>query len=280
MNKIHFAFGLMLTVAFLQNACSAAVTTTPTIASVPSQEPLPTSTLFPVTPVESAFAPGNLTAAPPEDIRAIHGVTFETPDGATITGELYGSGETAVLFSVMGNCRRGWDELAQLMAAQGLMTLTYRWRDCGESGPVNEAELFRNFVNDARGAIGFVRDQGAQKVILAGASLGGLASAKLAIEAQASGLIIFASPAEVPGWEFRIEESDLNTDIPKLFLTSENDTVVPIRSSRELYDLAAQPKEWQTYPGYEHGTDLFDSESGEAAQGRILQFILKVAFTE
>ena len=180
----------------------------------------------------------------------------------------------------MGNCRPGWREFAQLTAAQGLMALTYPWRDCGTSGPTNEAELSRNFVNDARGAANFVREQGAKKIILVGASLGGLASAKLARESQASGLVIFASPAEIPQWDFRIEAADLDTDIPKLFLTTENDTVVPLRSSRALYDLAAEPKEWQTYPGYAHGTDLFDSESGEEAQQRILQFILAVASSE
>ena len=40
-----------------------------------------------MTPVESAFAPGNPTAAPPAEIIEAHTVTFETPDGATITGD-------------------------------------------------------------------------------------------------------------------------------------------------------------------------------------------------
>ena len=276
MKVFKFACSVLVMSVFLLNACGAVPTAIQTATLVPSQTLSPTDEPLPITPVESAFAPGP-TAAPLEDILATHAVTFDTPDGATITGALYGSGETAVVFSVMGNCRRGWEELAQRTAAQGLMALTYSWRDCGRSGPTDEAELIPNFVNDARGAIDFVRAQGAENIILAGASLGGLASAKLAIEAQASGLVIFASPAEIPGWDFRIDAFDLNTEIPKLFLTAENDSVVPQRLSRELYDLAAEPREWQTYPGYAHGTDLFDSEHGEEAQQRILQFILKVA---
>ena len=156
------------------------------------------------------------------------------------------------------------------------MALTYTWRDCGPGGPVNERDLIKNFVNDARGAIDFVRQQGAEKVILAGASLGGLASAKLAIESNASGLIIFASPVEIARWDFKIEAEDLNTDIPKLFLTAENDSVVPLASSQALYDLAADPKEWQTYPGTAHGTDLFQEDYGEEAARRIIEFILSV----
>jgi pimeloyl-ACP methyl ester carboxylesterase len=207
-------------------------------------------------------------------------VTFATPDGATITGELYGSGKTAVIFSIMGNCKPGWREFAWLTAAQGLMALTYQWRDCGPSGPTDEAELIQNFVNDARGAIDFVRAQGAEEIILAGASLGGLASARLASESEASGIIVFASPLQIPGWDFKIEAAELNTEIPKLFLTAENDRVVSLDSSRALYDLAADPKQWQTYPGNEHGTDLFGTDIGEEVQLRILEFILETASTK
>ena len=216
------------------------------------------------------------TAAPLEDILRSHTVTFDTPDGAVITGELYGSGKTAVIFSVMGNCKPGWREFAWLTAAQGLMALTYPWRGCRASGFADEDEL-QKFVEDARGAITFVREQGAEKIILVGASLGGLASAKLAIESGASGIVIVASPPRIPDWGFEIESSDLNTDIPKLFITAENDPTVPASATRQLHDLAAEPKEWQTYPGYEHGTDIFETESGEAMRQRILQFILGLA---
>ena len=238
----------------------------------------PTLTAEPVkvTPVESAFAPGNSTAAPLDDILASHTVTFDTPDGASITGELYGSGETAVIFSVMGNCKPGWREFAQLTAAQGLMTLTYLWRGCREPGTVDNNQI-KKFVDDLRGAIQFMRDQGAKKIILAGASLGGVASAKLAVESKADGLIVVASPSEIPDWGFKVEAADMNTDIPKLFITAENDSVVASSKSRALFDLAAEPKEWQSYPGTAHGTDLFETENKEDFQQRILDFILSIA---
>ena len=267
-------FSLLLLI--LLSACSATPEVPPTITSFPSPAPPSTGESIPITPVESAFAPGNSTAAPPDEIIESHSITFEAPDGAVITGELYGSGETAVVFSVMGNCKPGWREFAQLTAAQGFMALTYPWRGCRESGSANETEL-QEFVDDARGAIEFVRAQGAEKIILAGASLGGLASAKLAMEAQASGLIVVASPPGIPEWGFEIDPADLNMDIPKLFITAENDLTVPASATRELHDLAAEPKDWQTYPGYKHGTDIFETENGEAMQQRILEFILMVA---
>lgn len=256
----------------IANACAP---TTPTVSPAPTQPP----STIPLTPVESAFAPANPTAAPLEDVVKTHAVTFSTTDGATLNGELYGSGKTAVIFSVMGNCKPGWREFAQLAAAQGFMALTYQWRGCRASGSVDENEI-QKFVEDARGAINFMRDQGAEKIILVGASLGGCASAKLAVESQASGLVVIASPPSIPQWGFEIESSDLDTDIPKLFITAENDDTVPATATRELFDLAVEPKEWQTYPGTAHGTDLFEGESGQDLQQRIIAFILMATETK
>lgn len=259
----------LLSMSFLMaTACG----TTPTATIVPSESASATSEPLLLTPVESALAPGNPTAAPPDDILKTHSVTFDTADGATINGEQYGSGNTAVIFSVMGSCQPGWMEFAQLTAAQGFMTLTYQWRGCKE-GYVDQA-LIRKFVEDARAAISFVRQQGAENIILVGASLGGCASAKLAKESGASGLVVLASPPSIPAWDFEINSDDLATDIPKLFITAENDNTVSVDATRALYDLAAEPKEWQTYPGTAHGTDLFDGETRTELEQRILGFLL------
>jgi len=273
MKKLLSVQWVISSVMFIAVACAPvlAQATTP----VPSRESLPTVEHPALTPVPSAFAPGNPTTAPLDDILELHTVTFDTTDGATISGELYGSGKTAVIFSMMGNCKPGWREFAQITAAQGFLALTYPWRGC-RAGSVDEV-LIQKFLADTRAAITFVREQGAEKIILVGASLGGVASAKLAVESQASGIVILASPPSISQWNFEIQSADLNTDIPKLFITAENDKTVPAGATRELYDLAAEPKEWQTYPGSEHGTDLFEGESGTELQQRIQDFIQMIA---
>lgn len=215
-------------------------------------------------------------SSPAKAIIASRNVSFTTPDGATLNGTLYGSGKSAVIFSVMGNCKRGWEEMADVVSRQDMMALTYQWRGCRDSGASNNDEM-KKFVDDLRGAINFIRDQGAEKIILAGASLGGCASAKLSVESQVDGLIVIASPPEIPQWNFTIEAADVNAGIPKLFITAENDDTVPASNTRALYDLAAEPKEWQTYPGTAHGTDLFETESKQELQQKILAFILAIA---
>ena len=232
-----------------------------------------------VTPVESAFAPENPTAAPLDEIIESHAVTFNTPDGATINGELYGSGDTAVIFSMMGNCDPGWREFAQLTAAQGLTSLTYLWRGCRESGGVDEEEI-QKFVDDLRGGIAFMREQGAKKIILVGASLGGCASAKLTVESQVDGLVVVASPQEIVQWGFAIEASDLDSDIPKLFITAKEDDTVPVEATQELFNLAAEPKEWKTFPGTAHGTEIFDTQNKDEFQQTILEFIIDIQTKE
>ena len=84
---------------------------------------------------------------------------------------------------------------------------------------------------------------------------------------------MLASPPAIPQWDFEIQSADLNTEIPKLFITAENDDTVPPEDTRALYELAAEPKDWQTYPGSAHGTELFEGESKSALQIRILEFI-------
>ena len=216
------------------------------------------------------------TPSPAPAKKAPELVTFTTPDEATLEGTLYGAGETAVIFSVMGNCKRGWEEMADLVGQYKMMALTYQWRGCREGGSVDDGQI-RKFVDDLRGAVQFMRDLGAKKIILVGASLGGVASAKLAVESDASGLIVIASPPEISPWGFKIDAKDLNTSIPKLFVTAENDDTVAADKTQALYDLAADPKEWQSYPGTAHGTDLFETENGKALQDRILDFVLSVS---
>ena len=229
----------------------------------------------------SACAPNSPTEIPtsipasPTPTPASQQIIFTTPDGASLEGIVRGSGDVAVIFSVMGNCKRGWEDMADLVAQNGMTALTYQWRGCMDLGGVDEDEI-QKFVDDLRGAITFMREQGAKKIILVGASLGGCASAKLTVESQAAGLVVVASPPEISQWGFTIESGDMDSDIPKLFITAKEDDTVPVELTQELYNLAAEPREWQTYPGTTHGTDLFDTQHKGEFQQRILEFILEI----
>ncbi len=261
-----------LAAALVVAACAppAAPAATPTFTAAapgPTAAPLVTPTASAVPPTAPA-APTPIRV-PPGETRLVN---FLAADGAALTGELAGAGETAVIFSVMGNCRPGWTEVARAAAAAGLRTLTYQWRAC--RGSAVDEETIRQFAADARGALAFVRVQGATRIILAGASLGGMASAMLATEPDVVALLVMAAPEAIPQWGVRLTAAELDTAIPKLFITAEQDRSVPPSASRKLFELAAEPKEWQLYPGAAHGTDLFAAEDGAAVQERVLAFLL------
>src|SRR5262245_13111 len=105
MKKFAFAACFISSPMLFLNACATASTTITTTTPFPSQEPSPTMQTLTVTPVETAFAAGNPTASPLDATRVSYTVTFDTTDDAEVNGELYGSGKTAVNFSVMGNCK-------------------------------------------------------------------------------------------------------------------------------------------------------------------------------
>jgi uncharacterized protein len=251
------------------------VTTNPTLMVESSPTTQPTLSAIPATPTNMPTP-----TRPPEPTLAATGaqlVRIPTANGSTILAEQLGSGSSAVLFAVMGNCAAGWTALAEETAKQGFLVVTYRWQAC-EGTRINQATL-RSFVDDARTVIQFVRDQGATQIILVGASLGGCASAKLLAEVQADGLVVIAAPSEIPDWGFQITADDLKSSVPKLFITAEDDSTVPASATRALYELAAEPRTWQTYPGSAHGTDLFTTDQEPVLQKQILDFLRAIAKT-
>jgi len=233
---------------FLLVACATAPSPTPTALS---------PTLAPVTPTSSAP----------------RAVTFATRDGVTLAGTLYGQGETAIIFSNMGDKHPdSWAAMAQAAADAGYLALTYDFR-YWVNGKM-DLTLARHVGNDLSAAVDFVRGQGARQVVLVGASLGGMASAKVAAQTQAVAVVIIGSPLNAPSVHLQVEETELQAiHAPKLFITSENDQTVEAAALKEMYTLALDPKELEVYPGTAHGTDIFKTDHGAALRERILTFI-------
>lgn len=256
--------GLSLGVIFSLVGCATSPTAaTPTLAPTARVEP---PTVAP-TPAPTP------TTAKTADPRV---VVIPTTDGARLDGTLYGQGTTAVIFSAMGAHRQDtWAEMAQEVAKQGYLALTYNYR-FWVSPTSRDEGLYKYSRDDLRAAIAFARQQGAKKIALVGASWGGMLSAMLASREGVHAVIIMASPPEtrIQGEVFRVETADLAAiTVPKLFMSTENDRVVPNRETRRLYDAAPDPKEWQIFPGDVHGTELFATPAGADLKARILTFL-------
>jgi uncharacterized protein len=192
-------------------------------------------------------------------------VTFSAADGGTITGHVYGSGPTAVILSNMGdNNPQPWESFAPALAARGYTVLTYRYR-----------EPLRTAADDLLAAIGYLKSsKGSTRLALVGASLGGMATAKVGGAAGAAAVVLMACPMTIDGYAFRITEAELAALTgPKLVIVSDGDSIVPPAKTRAIYDQVPGPKDFQSFSGTAHGVQLFATDQREAVQKRLVDFL-------
>jgi pimeloyl-ACP methyl ester carboxylesterase len=199
---------------------------------------------------------------------------FTATDGTRLGGRWFGSGSTVVVLSNMGdNDPAPWQAFAPALAERGYGVLTFTFR-LPLKAVTFKPEWIAATVADLRGAIEYARGRGAQRIVGIGASLGGMATAKVAGSAGIAAVVIIASPPDLPDYGFTVEAHEIAAlTMPKLFVSSVDDRVVPLERTRSLFDRAPQPKEWQTYPGAAHGVQILATANGDALRQRLGDFI-------
>jgi len=203
-------------------------------------------------------------------------VSFTTEDGLTIKGRLFGSGETAVVFAHMyPNDQRAWWDFASEVAGQGYAALTFDFRGYGETGGSKDIALIDR---DLAGAVRYLRENGYQRVILVGASMGGTAALKVAardeFEGLVAGVVAVSAPQAFQGLVALDDVADIK--VPMLFVASERDGVA-FESLEASYDSATGPKEQQVYSGDAHGTELLEGGHATEFKALLFEFFQKVA---
>jgi predicted alpha/beta-hydrolase family hydrolase len=201
-------------------------------------------------------------------------VTISVSADVSLAGTLYGEGEVAVIFSNMGDQHQAsWAPVAREMAAAGYSALTYDFR-YWVNGRM-DAEQIGFIADDLLAAVRFVRGEGVETVVLIGASLGGMATAKAAADAGAAAVVIMAAPMTAPGVEVAVTVEELQAFTgPRLFITSEFDDTVAATELEAMYAQAGEPKELFVYPGATaHGTHLLQTEHAEDLRARLMAFV-------
>lgn len=168
----------------------------------------------------------------------------------------------------------------------GVNVFIFDYRGYGRSkGWPTEKGTYR----DARAAFEVVRakydDAEEPPVVVYGASLGGPIAAQLALDKPVKGLVIEASfPSAVElgrvlypwlpvRWlaRYRYDAASRvsRSDVPKLFASSREDALVPFELGYQLYEAAAEPKQfveingphdeggWARHPGYARALEQF-----------------------
>ena len=106
--------------------------------------------------------------------------------------------------------------------------------------------------------------------------MGGAACIRAAQDHAFAGLVILASTMTAGSGtnSLRLTPDDLeNLTQPKLFISAEKDFAPVINDTKRMYELSPKPKNLLFLPGVQHGTNLFDTDSGEELSIAILRFI-------
>jgi len=211
----------------------------------------------------AAFASESSAQVFINDPDAFREISFETDDGATIFGNLYGEGSHAVVLAhgAIFN-KESWDSLATWLLADGYQALAIDFRGYGKS---TAARRPKDLHEDILGGIRYLREQGATRVSVIGASMGGGAAGDAAARAEPGEidrLILLAAVAA---------RSARRMQGTKLFIVSQDDA--SRRTVEQQFKAASEPKELRILEGSAHAQHIFQTNQGRALTDVILTFL-------
>jgi alpha-beta hydrolase superfamily lysophospholipase len=203
---------------------------------------------------------------------------FRAADGTRLVGHRFGGtkpgARTAVVLahmSVGDLCQ--WVPYARRLARQGAFVFPFDLRGHGFSdGRLNHARA----AADVTAAVRAVRRLGARRVVVVGASLGGIAALVAApgIRPALDGVVAVSAPAAIAG-ELNALPAVGRIRAPTLFVAAEADQNPPYdfaADARALYDATAtSDKRLVLVPGSLHGVFLVDGSS--SVRGLLRAFV-------
>ena len=206
---------LLLLLLLIATACGAST-------RAPSPTTPPT---IPVTPVPQTF----------------------TANQITLSGTLYGHGPIALILSnQVENVSSEWGDVPMLFASRGFAVLTYQYRDTTDD---------TTRLADLQAAITFMQQQGAQKIVLMGASIGGLVTAAVATQTQVQAIVLLSAPDAYHTILLNVTQAQKIT-APALIVESDEDEFLP--DAQKIYGWLTAPKVLRIYPDDDsHGVALF-----------------------
>ncbi len=253
-------------------ACGGAPAAAPppaTGGAAPATEPADQSPAASPTPAsEDAAAPTPPPPTVPFEGEGPWEADFPTADGVTLHGTLFGQGDTGIVLAPnYPGGAAAWHPFAEAAAERGYRALAFDLRGHGESG--GEADLAAA-PDDVAAAAAFLRDQGAERIILMGGGEGAMA----VILAAASGEDIAGLAALSPMREddgLAVAEADLaGLNIPSLWIGARTDM------EHDAEGMAGQaggePEVWIYEGSSLHGTYLFEGIDAPDLTGRLLDF--------
>ena len=205
------------------------------------------------------------TAPPADGAVTSEIVEFSTSDGVGLEGTIYGEGSNGIVLAHMrGADRSTWASFAELAAAEGFRVLTFDFRGYGGSDGDRDTSL----DVDLTAAVEHLERQGADSVVVMGASMGGTATVNVASELDLAGIVSLSAPAEFLG----LPALDVATAVaePTMFIAAADDQPYADAASA-MSEATPDLRRLSIVDGSAHGTNLF-SEYEEDMNGWLLGF--------
>lgn len=187
---------------------------------------------------------------------------FRADDGVKLVGHRFGTGDTAV---VLGHQSRSdlceWVSYARRLAGLGYFVFPIDFRGHGFSARARTVRGSQRLAGDLAAAVRAVRRLGKTKVILVGASMGGIASlvAGANIKPPVVGVVSLSAPAEFMG--MNAVKTAPRLTAPVLYVSSAEDSGRRFANdARAMHRAtAAADKRLEIVPGHLHGVSLLEA---------------------
>jgi len=240
------------------------------VASSPtfSSKPLSSSATATQIPQPSA-TPTPIPPSTTPDVK-IELVNFTTQDDIKLAGTVFGEGDLAVILAHMGMPdvnQQSWQPFARLLAERDFTALTFDFRGRGKS---EGNQVFNTLPYDVDAAIQFLQARGFERIACIGASMGGTACMRAALDHDLAGLGVIASvmsngkPNQVSAYEVQ------KLTLPKVLVYAGNEAPAVVIDMKIISELAPEPKLVQVYQASAHGTNLFNTEYG----GQLIELLI------
>lgn len=191
-------------------------------------------------------------------------VVFDAADGGRIVADVYGQGENVVVLAHGAAFNKeSWAPQARALAVRGHRVLAINFRGYGASAAGREGNA--RYL-DVLAAVRYARAHGARSVSVVGASMGGGAAARAAVEAAAGEIdrLFLLSPVS-------ITSPDAMHAGRILYVASRDEPMAP--GIRDQFSRAPEPKRLELLDGSGHAQNIFTTDQGPALTTLLLDFV-------
>jgi pimeloyl-ACP methyl ester carboxylesterase len=206
-------------------------------------------------------------------------VTFESTDGVTLSGRLFGPDEGSagvVLAHMFPSDQSAWYFFANRLGQRGYRVLTFNFRGYCPGGDAGCSEGEKNVPaiwQDLEGAVQALRSEGVTRFGLVGASMGGTASLIVAAKEgdDVDALITLSAPTAFEGLD---ASADVLAQVSaaKLFIAGHEDADAA-QSVDALYGESLQPKRPVILTTGDHGTDILTGNQAGIASTEMINWL-------